>query len=294
MAMGKGDQAQARAGRRFAEQTGVAPASWLAREAHPSPPLLLASQEGVLAEATAGIVSSHLAQCGLCRRLLEDLQQPEFASPSAVEVARMRKALPHPPERQRRLPVGIAVTVLVAALGVFTVRSLPDPSSGPLKVSPAPKKPPATASQPSFRISEISADLKLLSQSVPAARQNGRQNHPAYAAEFERALEFYQQRKFNEAALLLQSLASQYPQRIEAPFYAGVSLLMANDPVQALEWLTKKPLPRDHPLYADQIWYRAAALERTGDDVEAAELLNKLCAAAGPYRERACAAVKTR
>jgi hypothetical protein len=279
----------AQADRQFAEQTGVNPTLWRAREAHPAPPLLLASQEGVLAEATTGIIHAHLSQCGLCRRLLEDLQQAEFSSPSPAEAARMRNALPHPPQRHRQLPVGIAAAVLLSALGVFTVRNLPDPSSGPLKVSPPPRKLPAAESQPNFRIPLAPEDWKLPSAS---SHQDPRKFGPSYAADMERALELYQQARYRDAALLLQSIAAQYPQSAEAPLYAGVSLLMADDALQALEWLTKKPLPRDHPLYADQVWYRAAALERTGDAAETLRLLKALCATNGPYQTRACAAVR--
>ncbi|MCB1022292.1 MAG: hypothetical protein KDC27_20350, partial [Acidobacteria bacterium] len=59
----------------------------------PDPDLLLASGEGVLPEQLEREAQAHLAECALCRQLLEDLRSPAFAEPTLDELARLERTV---------------------------------------------------------------------------------------------------------------------------------------------------------------------------------------------------------
>lgn len=281
--------------RRFAEETGIDPASWLREGAHPAPSMLMASREGVLPELVAHAVSTHIAACRTCTMLLDDLLDEDLASPTLAETARIGRALPlrSAPKRQWRAPAAIAATLAVAALGLVAVRNLPTGSSAPQTASPSPVAPEPTAPARSpNRIAMSPAPLRLPIASALVWRNEDPAPQQRYLEELGEALKPYREGKYKESALLLQSVASHYPQSLEAPFYTGVAHLLSDDAVHALEWLAKKPMPDDHPLHDDQLWYRAAALERTGHWPEALELVRQLCRSQGAYQQRACLAAK--
>ncbi|MCS7023451.1 MAG: hypothetical protein NZV14_01520 [Bryobacteraceae bacterium] len=269
-------------------ETGIDPAVWR-EQGHPPPSLLVASREDVLPQPLAERVTSHIELCPSCTRLLEDLLDPDVACPTLGEITRIRRRLPmpSPPQRPWKTLALIALTLVTAALSIVAVRTL---SSGPISpqfVAPMPPGPPAPPGLV-FRIPVEPAPLKLPPASTLAWRSQDGGPDQAYLVELGQALKPYREGRYREAAVRLQSLASQYPQSVEAPFYAGVSHLLAGDALFALEWLTKKPLVRSHPLYDDQLWYRAAALEQTGQWAEARDLLRQLCKLSGGYQQKAC------
>lgn len=283
---------------RFVDETGNDPIHWYQPNVHPLPELLVAVENDVLPVQLGLKVKLHLSCCRGCCHLLDDLKLAEPGTPLAAESARMRNRLPRlvPRKRVRRAPllyVGVPAVIVLAGL-LVSIRS-DEPSGSTLysalsTVLTTAKR--SAVAPPAYRIPVIVPPL-----TVPEAARQGTGNlrgpEQAYVNLMRDALDIYREGKYREAALRLQAVASQYPRRVEAPFYAGVACLMAGETDQALEWLVKIPMADEHPLHDAQIWYHAAALERAGHMAEAVPLLKLLCGGNGAYRQPSCDTIRS-
>lgn len=285
---------------RFVDETGNDPIHWYQPNVHPLPELLVAVENDVPPVQLALKVKSHLSGCRGCCHLLDDLKLAEHGTPTAAESARMRKALPPavPQRRVRRalvLYLGVPAVIVLVGLLVW-IRS--DRPSGSMvsnalstlltaakrsKVAPPVYQIPLVA--PPFTVPEVATTL-LGTSNLSGPEQ-------VYVDLMRDALNVHREGKYREAALRLQAVASQYPNRVEAPFFAGVACLLAGETDQALEWLVKIPMADEHPLHDAQIWYHAAALERAGHLAEAVPLLKLLCGGNGAYRQPSCDAIRS-
>jgi len=107
-----------------------------------------------------------------------------------------------------------------------------------------------------------------------------------------KALEPYRNDDYPEAArrLLLQS--QKYPSAPEVYYYLGVSRLFLDQNSDALQSLERARRVAGETLRDDVAWYLSLALDRSGRTDDAGHELNALCARAGDYQQKACAALK--
>jgi TolA-binding protein len=159
--------------------------------------------------------------------------------------------------------------------------------------APAPDAaPPATPAPPAPRawaLSVAAPAVELPARYVLTMR--GDAVSQAFLEAFGTAIAPYRDGRYGEAAMLLEPVARQYADRPEAAFYLGVSQLMAGDAPRAAQTLAGV---RDAEDLSDAArWFEAVALERAGHSEAAGTLLEALCAGAGDYAPRACAAIST-
>jgi tetratricopeptide (TPR) repeat protein len=152
---------------------------------------------------------------------------------------------------------------------------------------PTPK--PATSSVPptAFRLEK--APVRLPASAVIVWR--GEVNSgSAQVKQLEEALAPYRVDDYAASEKRLESVAGKYPTLAEARFYLGVCQLFLNRDQEAVESLKTARRLAKNPLASEAAWYLAIAYHRSGQDVEARPLLDKLCRAGGMNAARACAA----
>lgn len=130
-------------------------------------------------------------------------------------------------------------------------------------------------------------------------RQKSKQDTPAINAykyqssygnslvNFSTALQAYEARNFEQAAVAFDQLIDQDPQNLQANFYAGVSYLSLDMPRTALDRLNPVLKDPENSLYEDALWYGALANIKLKEKKEAKQLLESVKARKGKYYERA-------
>ena len=88
----------------------------------------------------------------------------------------------------------------------------------------------------------------------------------------------------------LAALQPRYPNSVEVPFYLGVSRLFLGDAENARSALEEARRVSDESFAPAVDWYLAVADERAGRRSDAHDALERVCGAAGEYREKACEA----
>ncbi|MEZ5365801.1 MAG: hypothetical protein R2748_26590 [Bryobacterales bacterium] len=260
----------------------------------PEPDVLLACGEGVLPEALEREAQEHLAECALCRQLIEDLRSPAFAEPTLEELTRMERTV----FSAKRKPLtwtivgAIAAAVLVATLASLWMQQ---PGSAPknetiataLKPALLPKQPP----EPKLRLPLEPAPLRLPLAAAAVFRGRAAE-HPGLDLEaLGEALAPYRAGDYADAEDRLRNLAERFPAAVEPHFYLGVSELFAGDPQAATSDLEAARRIGGEALDDEIAWYLAIARERSGSWQDAAKLLEGLCDAEGLRQKQACEAL---
>jgi len=112
----------------------------------------------------------------------------------------------------------------------------------------------------------------------------------AFLKAFGEAIAPYRAGRFAEAASALAPVAERYSDVVETWFYLGTARLYSGAPAEAIEPLRRA---RSSEVVGDDAhWLQAVAMQRAGRDTEARAELRAMCAAAGDYRDRACAIAK--
>jgi len=275
---------------RFVTEFGAPLAA--ARAGCPPPELLLAARAGVLPEASGAAVAAHLASCPSCRALGEDLADEELSKLTAREQERIRaRVLAEAGVRGaagwrwfwRPVPVA-AMAALVVAAGAWIYVSRPADRTG------------VAVEQAVVRLPEV---LRLEKPVVrlPAAaaliwRGEGAPAQEEFLKELGAALEPYRAGDCREAASRLEALSQKYPKSAEAHFYLGVCRLLLERNQEAAAALEAARRLAEGPLAQDAAWYLGIAWLRAGRTAQGASEFKELCAGAGEYQARACAALK--
>ena len=83
---------------------------------------------------------------------------------------------------------------------------------------------------------------------------------------------------------------AQNPSLPQVPFYLGVSQLFMNQNARVIDSLQSARRLADESLLHLISWYLIVALNREGRDQQALVAASTLCAQAGEYKQKACAA----
>jgi len=289
-------------------------AAWrLARSGCPDPDLLLARRSELLDADVRAALDEHIASCDACARLVTDLESmkldaPDLAIESAV-LTRVRRG--GSPAKSWRLPLAAAVVIGCGAAIAWWMRTPAAPTFAPpgAAVSTPTASPSlpggASAAAPGGATADRSVDkpvtttvtmwtLEALPVRVPLSAvgvSRSAENRAASAALLD-ALAPYQAGRYADAIPALQEVARSHPESGEAALYLGVALLLADRPSDALGPLERAARQVETARRADVEWYRATAEQRAGRTSAARDRLAALCAAAGAYQQRACAAAQ--
>jgi tetratricopeptide (TPR) repeat protein len=267
----------------------------------PSAQLILAASGESLPEELRTRVSEHLAQCGTCRMLAEDLTAAELLEMTPAERAHMRARM-EPilgvagksnawswlrTWVLRPIPLATMAAV-VLAVGTFVfvqsnkrqppaVASIPQPAPPVLVAATLPLEKPMI---------NIPPDSDLVWRS-------GKPGAPSLGDRLEAALAPYKKDDYAGSAKRLEQLEKRYPQNNEVKFYDGICHLFLGDTAGAIRQLeAAKRLAK--PQEGQQAsWYLAIAYQRAGQNDLALAELQALCKADGPYAARACEVLKT-
>ena len=289
-------------------------AAWrLARSGCPDPDLLLARRSELLDADVHAALHDHIASCDACARLVADLESMKLDAPDpAIEsavLARVRQG--GSPTKSWRLPLAAAVVIGCGAAIAWWMRApaalIPAPPGVAVSTPTGSPSPPggASAAAPGGAMADKAVDkpvttavtmwtVEALPVRVPLSAvgvSRSAENRAASAALVD-ALAPYQAGRYADAVPALQEVARSHPESGEAALYLGVALLLADQPGDALAPLERAARQVETARRADVEWYRATAEQRAGRTSAARDRLAALCAAAGGYQQRACAATQ--
>ena len=277
-------------------------AAWrLARSGCPDPDLLLARRSELLDADVHAALDDHIASCDACAWLVTDLESMKLdAADPAIEsaiLARVRRR--GSPTKSWRLPLAAAVVIGCGAAITWWMRAPAAPTVAPPGVAvstptPSPSPPGSSAVDKPLTTAVTMWTVEALPVRVPLSAvgvSRSAENRAASAALID-ALAPYQAGRYAEAIPALQEVARSHPESGEAALYLGVALLLADRPGDALAPLERAARQVETARRADVEWYRATAEQRAGRTPAARDRLAALCAAAGAYQKRACAATQ--
>lgn len=255
------------------------------------PPLesLRAHGQSVLPDEIETRVNTHLAECPVCRMLLDDLSCIDEPGLTRAARERIRKKVPVPQttSRARRfrwyVASAIAASLALAALFLFSDRFQQKSS---LQVSTS----PTTRSEPLTQL-----DLEVAKLAPPPTDESGLvfrgtvSDADPDADELAAAFAAYNRDDYSLAASRFAKLAGRFPHSDIPILYLGVSQLLEGDNTAAVESLAHaeqlaKPSRKDAAT-----WYHAVAAVRVHSP-DAPLLFRSLCNRHdSSYAEQACA-----
>jgi tetratricopeptide (TPR) repeat protein len=277
-------------------------AAWrLARSGCPDPDLLLARRSELLDADVHAALEDHIASCDACARLVADVESMKLdATDRAIESAVLARVLQRgSPTKSWRLPLAAAVVIGCGAAIAWWMRAPAALTPAPPRVavntptaSPPPHggaavDKPVTTAVTMWTVEALPVRVPLSAVGVSRSAENR-----AASAALVDALAPYQAGRYADAVPALQEVARSHPESGEAALYLGVALLLADQPGEALAPLELAARQVETARRADVEWYRATAEQRAGRTSAARDRLAALCAAAGGYQQRACAAAQ--
>jgi TolA-binding protein len=259
----------------------------------PLPEILLAADSGDWPEERRTEIVAHLQSCSACSALVRDLSDPEIADPQPTEAARIRSRVfdrigaGQEVRWWLRRPLALAAALTLAFVGLLLWYSSSNSSTAESTQTTAVKPEPATPAtrETVFRMEK--APVKL-----PASVLVWRGEGEKYAADLGRAIGFYRDENYGQAAVQFEEVASKYPASLEAHFYLGVCQLLLGRPSEASASLLRARQLDRGSLADDITWYLALVQVKTANTAGALAELRKLCPKAGEYSARACAGVQ--
>lgn len=253
------------------------------------PPLdmLRAHAESVLPSDAEARIGSHLAQCALCRMLLNDLPSLDNQGFSRASRDRVRSTIPVLPQKSSVTP-WYAISAIAAGLtviGFFLATANHRQSTRQIATTHAPQPLLQSNPQPQLQIAKLPppppADSSIVFRgAVSATEPNQDELAPAFTA--------YNNNNYTLATARFAKLASRFPSSDIPVLYLGVSQLLNRNDSAALVSLTHadaiaKPTRKD----AASWYHAAAALMAHSPDAPA--LLQSLCnRGSSTYAQKAC------
>ncbi len=169
---------------------------------------------------------------------------------------------------------------VAAVIGVVLVLLRPAPASKPDTAAVVNPPEPAIIDAPPYL-----AAFPLEPIAAPAALGDA-----AADRALDRALAPYRRQDYVGAASALEQMLLDFPREPRAVLYLGVARLLSGEPQNALEILGGMPTSSEG-LAAEAEWYTLVGIARLRDPRDAGDRARGLCAADGPNKARACAAV---
>jgi thioredoxin-like negative regulator of GroEL len=233
----------------------------------PGEEAMVAFHGGRLSEPENEAIREHLARCATCVALSADarrfVESMEEAGPHAMSLAQSRRWL------------AAAAAIAIAALaGIWLARTAP--------TSPVP---PAQA-----RVSVPARSWRELAV-TPAEYRPAAEDELLYRSDetaqsaFATAMTAYARGDYTAAQGRLAAFLESHPGDTRASFYRGVSLLMLDNPEEALPLLSAASQSPARP--AEARWYLALAQLKAGDVTAALRDLVAVAAAPGTHRAEA-------
>jgi hypothetical protein len=255
----------------------------------PHPDLLLGRSSDALDAGVRTRLTQHLTECPHCSRLVGDLEQLDLDEPDRTMEDRVLSRITSSRRvgagRWIALAAGISIVLGVAATW-WWARSAGRPDATVATASGGNSQKPLSADIPVLWAIEPPA-VRVPLSSLEASRSG---EHSGESTALLDALGPYQQGDFHATVAPLERVVRDHPQNADAALYLGVSYLMTARPAAALGPLGRA-LERAGPDRRREIaWYLATAEQRAGRIPESRSRLAALCAQAGPYQSRACAA----
>jgi hypothetical protein len=178
----------------------------------------------------------------------------------------------------------ILIAVLIGAgVGALLLLVSPRTALTPLRpragVVYAPERPPADAAAWREAFPLEPPDLPPLT-GVPTERNK------ALAT----ALIPFREKRYQEAAPLLEQVASDYP-GAEALLYLGIARLFTDEIPNGIEILRQAQASSEPHLAATAQWYALVGIARLREPASSLAEVREVCAKPGPFQARACAAL---
>jgi len=267
----------------------------------PSAQLILAASGESLPEELRARVSDHLAQCGACRMLAEDLTATELTEMTPGEQARMRARLEPVLGAAgkssgwswlrtwvlRPIPVAAIAAVALAAVMFLYVRTN---NQQPTPVAQNPQTAPPTLVAAALPLEKPAINIPPDSELL---WRGGKLGAPSLGDQLEAALVPYKKDDYAGSAKKLEKLEKRHPQNSEVKFYDGICHLLLGDTAGAIRQLEAAKRLAKPAENQETSWYLAIAYQRAGKNDLALAEVQALCKADGPYAARACESTKT-
>ncbi len=244
--------------------------------------LLLAADEGVLPEDASQRIAAHVAGCGCCRMLLEDMKTLPQAELTPAEnqriesqLARARGDIAGQSQSGGMWWRGIAAAAVLAAVA-FGVRHIWQDQREVATV--APTAVPASAPPPMMATLEI--PLRPLAPPNDASttlQTRGSGGDEPSTELLLPAFEAYNHGDYSVAVQRFAPLARTYPHSELVGLYMGVSQLLAHQEDAAYQTLAPVRESRDRKKRDEARWYSAVAVQRLRPE-EARSQVSALCA----------------
>lgn len=258
-----------------------------AQSSCPDSSVLLAAEAGVLDEAVADRVRTHVASCGTCQLLVKDLAAvlAESSDEDAATRIRAKVAAAEPARRPSPyLWMGLGLAA-AAALAWFIVMPRPAPSpvaeSQVARATPAPIPSVFVVGRPTIPPGDV--DLTVRGESstrVSVEDQIGA------------ALDKADRGDLAGATSDLQAIADKNKTSRIAALALGTVQLRANQNADAVSTLDRARSLKGNAETADEAgWFLGIALVRTGSADRARTILDEMCRHGGARGANACAGV---
>jgi hypothetical protein len=166
---------------------------------------------------------------------------------------------------------------------------VPQPTAGPASSSAAPAQARALRDHPAFRLDQPAVILSAAAALTPRGVGG---DQAAFLAAIGPGFDAYRAGLFALAAGRLDAVGQAYPEAVEPPLYAGVSLLLLNRPAEAVRRLERARTLARGEFVAEADWQLSLAHVHAGDPELARPGLQGLCATTSPYQARACEALQ--
>jgi tetratricopeptide (TPR) repeat protein len=253
---------------------------------------IVAFYSGRLGEGQEDAVRTHLAECPRCLELARDARQflkamaPEAVPPAGpVETRGLRGRAVSTAQW-----IGLAACLLVAAgLGLSWSRSSPTPTDRRAAGEGLPPARPTSIEAPKRTWDDLPVRKAAYERAEPVPpdvvwRDPDAGPSVAGGETFARAMEAYEKDDFKEADRRLARVLAREPQRSEAHFYRGVSLLLLQRPSEAITALESARRGARGRLRDEALYYLALAHLKAGDLENALVPLGELSRGTGHRR----------
>ena len=254
----------------------------------PHPDLLFARRSEVLDAGVRDRLDVHLSTCVACRRLADDVDRIDLATPDAVVEQRVLARVTGSTRRRHAGLLSLAAALLLASgLAVTWWASRRPTASTPAPVARTQPAPQAAA--PVVALWTVApAPVSVPLSSLGATR--GSAGEASDGMTLVAALSPYQSGDYAGSIVRLLPVVKDFPMSGEAHFYLGVSELMAGHPDAAVASLERASQLLPMARRPEAEWFRATAEQRVGLIEPARARLRALCAHAGSHQAQACAA----
>lgn len=264
---------------------------------HPGEAEWEALATGSMAPEARARLADHVVVCARCLEIFEAVRALMEQAPAAEgRAAAIARPTPGQTWWRRHAPsLALAASLMLVVGASAYIASLRDeparmtPDADTSEPVPQADPPRSVPPPPAFRLAMVKPDVHLPADLIVTSRGAAGAEARRFLEQFGEAIGPYREGRFDEAATRLARLADVHGAVADVWFYLGVSHLFAGRPADALKAF-------DRPGVADAVgddlsWQRAVALERLGRGPDADVVLRALCTRAGPYRDRACAAL---